>query len=181
MLRALLRPFRRWALLDPKRRSDLLGAAILEGAAAGAREWPRQVERAILRPALLEDERAWADRMCRQAYHAGSCALAIDELPEDVTTESPVAWMTMALRRGRDPGPQGPVTTIVATQRPQRIPVTIISEADHVFVFGLNHPTDRAFVRQILGRYDEPRVRYGFWYWTPELHDGAIECAPLSL
>lgn len=181
MLRALLTPFRRWALLDPKRRNDLLGAAIVEGAHQGAREWPRRHERAILRPALLEDEHAWCDALCRIAYHAGSCALAVDELPEDVSAERPVPWLTMCLRRGRDPGPQGPVTTIVATQRPQRIPVTILSEASHVLAFDLNMPADQGLVRRVIGRYERPRVEHGFWYWAPDLPDGAIECAPLSL
>ena len=181
MLRALLTPFRRWALLDPKRRNDLLGAAVVEGAHQGALEWPRRVDRAILRPALLEDEHAWCDSLCRLAYHAGSCALAVDELPEDVTAERPVQWLTMCLRRGRDPGPQGPVTTIVATQRPQRIPVTILSEASHVLVFDLNMPADRSLIRSVIGRYERPRVEHGFWYWAPDMPDGAIECAPLRV
>lgn len=181
MLRALLVPFRRWALLDPKRRADFAGAAIVEGAAQGAREWPRRHERAILRPGLLEDEAAWGDQLCRVAYYTGSCALALDELPAGVTSEKPSAWLNTCLSRGRDPGPQGPITTIVATQRPQTIPVRILSEADHVLAFDLNMPADRSHVRSIVGRYERPRVEHGFWYWRPDLPDGAIECAPLHL
>lgn len=181
MLRALLRPFIRWALVDPKRRADFAGAAILEGAHQAAREWPRHHERAIMRPALLEDEREWGDRLCRVAYYAGSCALALDELPAGVTREDPSVWLNTCLSRGRDPGPQGPVTTIVATQRPQTIPMRILSEADHVLVFDLNLPSDQALIRRVIGRYDRPRLRHGFWYWTPELEDGAVECAPLRL
>jgi len=181
MLRQLLVPFRRWGLLDPKRRADFGGAAIIDGADAGARQWPRDHERAILRPGLLEDEREWMDKLCRSAYYAGSCAIAADELAGIVTESQQSRWLNVCLQRGRDPGPQGPITTIVATQRPKRIPVTVLSEADHILAFDLNYPDDQRLVREVIGHYERPRIRHGFWYWAPDLPDGAIECAPLAL
>lgn len=180
MLRELLRPYRRVLMLDPKRRADYGGWAIVEGQHAGVRQWPRDHDRMIARPAMLEDERAWADALCRTAYYSGSCAVGVDETAGIATETKPLPHLEMLLRRGRDPGPQGPITTFVATQRPRRVPVSMISEADVALVFDLNMPADRGFVRDVIGAYERPSLPHGFWYWTPDL-EAAVECEPLEL
>lgn len=180
MLRELLTPYRRVIVLDPKRRADYGGWAIVEGAHAGGREWPRHHERIIARPLPMEDERAWADHLCRAAYYVGSCAVGLDETAGIATETSPLPHLELLLKRGRDPGPQGPITTYVATQRPRRVPVSLLSEADVALIFDLNMPADRDFIREVIGAYERPRIRHGFWYWTPDL-DAAIECEPLRL
>jgi len=143
-------------LLDPKRRADFGG-------------W-----------AILEPEREWMDGLCRLAYYAGSCVLAADELAGIATESRPLPWLNVCLTRGRDPGPQGPITTIVASQRPRRIPVSVISEADHVIAFDLNSPADRKFMAELIGAYERPRIEHGFWYWTPDM-EAAVECEPIVL
>lgn len=162
-------------MLDPKRRVDFGGWAVLEGVPAFRREWPRQHARAIARPALGEDERAWCDAICRIVYHTGGTALAADELPAGVTADRTVPWLDVCLARGRE----HLVTTYVATQRPSDIPMRIKSEAEHLFVFDLNLPGDRAAVASIIGPYTPARVKHGFVYWTP-LTD-ARECRPLDI
>lgn len=174
-------PYRRVLFLDPKRRNDFGGWAIAEGGRDAARDWPRHHERIIARPGLLELEPPWADELCRRAYYTGSCAVAVDEVAGLGTEARPLQWLDMLARRGRDPGPQGPITTYVGTQRPRRIPLALLSEADVLLVFDLNLEADRDHVRGIIGAYDRPRHPHGFWYWTPELPDGAVECAPLEL
>lgn len=173
-------PYRRVLFLDPKRHTDFGGWAIAEGARAAARDWPRHVDRVIARPGLLEPEPAWADELCRRAYYVGSCAVAVDEVAGLGTAAKPLPWLDVLSRRGRDPGPQGPITLFAGTQRPRHIPLTLLSEADVLLVFDLNLREDRDHIAGVIGDYGRPSIPHGFWYWTPTLGD-AIECAPVEL
>lgn len=146
----------------------------MEGEREGRRQWPAKVARAIVRPALLEDERAWADALCRHAYYVERCAVALDELPAGTDANRPLEWLGVLLRRGREAG----ITTYVATQRPLDIPLTILTEAEHVFVFDLNLEGDRRRVREVMGSYPPPARRHGFAYWRPDM-TAAIACDPL--
>lgn len=178
LLRSLVVPYRRVLFLDPKRRAEFGGWAIAEGGHAAARDWPRNTDRLIARPGPLEPEPAWADALCRRAYYAGSCAVALDEVAGVATATRPLPGLTLLSTRGRDPGPQGPITLYAATQRPRHIPLTLLSEADVLLVFDLNLQADRDHVAGVIGDYGRPSQRYGFWYWTPEL-ERAIECEPI--
>lgn len=176
LLRSLMSRYSTAVLLDPKRTADFGGWAHLEGARDFGRDWPRHHPRAIARPGLLEDERTWADAVCRRIYTVGRCAAGLDELPAGVSESRPLVWLDVLLKRGRELG----ITTYVATQRPRRIPLDVIAQAEHVFVFDLNNPSDVAFMADTLGAYDHPRTPHGFWYWRPGL-TGARECRPLIL
>lgn len=147
---------------------------MIEGEHDALRDWPRHHERAIVRPAVLEDEREWADRLCRHAYYVERCAVALDELPAGTDANRPLQWLGVLLRRGREAG----ITTYVATQRPMDIPLTILSEAEHVFVFDLNLEGDRRRIREVIGDYPEPAHRHGFAYWRPDLA-AAVACDPI--
>lgn len=159
--------------LDPKRRNDFGGWAVTEGARDVVRDWPRHTARVIARPALLEDERAWADALCRHAYYTERCTLALDELPEGVTANVKVPWLDVCLKRGREAA----ITTYVATQRPMDIPLSILSQAEHMFVFDLNVKGDRDRVQEVIGEYRPPTLEHGFVHWTPLT--GAVDCLPL--
>lgn len=163
-------------MLDPKRTADFGGWATLEGARELVRDWPRHTARAIARPGLLEDEREWADTVCRHAYRVTRCAVALDELPAGVSESRPLTWLDVLLKRGRELG----ITTLVATQRPRRVPLDVIAQAEHVFAFDLNQAADVRFMAETIGAYDHPRTRHGFWYWTPDM-PAAVECSPLRL
>lgn len=120
----------------------------------------------------------WLEACFRRAYQVGSTVLAVDELAGLADASNPPVWLDTVQQRGRDPGPQGPITTVIVSQRPRRIPVTVISEAEHVFVFGVSHPADRAFLADLLGGYWTPGHRHGFLYWRPDL-EGPVECDPV--
>lgn len=175
LLRAIMSRYSTAILLDPKRTADFGGWAHVEGAHALARDWPRHVARAIARPALLEDERAWADDVCRHVYRVTRCAAGLDELPAGVSESRPLVWLDVLLKRGRELG----ITTLVATQRPRRVPLDVIAQAQHVFAFDVNAPADVAYLRDTLGAYDHPRDPHGFWYWRPGL-TAAIECRAIG-
>lgn len=147
---------------------------MIEGRHDAIRDWPRHTERAIVRPGITEDEREWADALCRRAYYVERCAVALDELPAGTDANRPLMWLGVLLRRGREAG----ITTYVATQRPLDIPLTILSEAEHVFVFDLNLAGDRKRVAEVIGDYPSPVREHGFAYWTPRLVR-AIACDPI--
>lgn len=180
LLRALIAPYPRALALDPKRRLYLAGWEPLEGMTAAVRGWPTGWPRVIGRPAMLEDPREWLMACCRRAYQVGSCAVAVDELAGLAGANDPPSWLDMLLQRGRDPGPQGPITTIVASQRPRKIPVTVISEAEHVFCFDLSVPADRAYMGDIFGAWWSPGQRHGALYWRPDMAR-PVELEPISV
>ena len=142
--------------------------------------WPGGWPRVIGRPGLLDDAGAWLDTCCRRAYQVGSCVVAVDELAGVATASDPPPWLDVLQSRGRDPGPQGPITTVIATQRPRRIPMTVISEAEHVFAFDVSQPADRAYLADLFGGFWTPAHRHGSLYWRPDLA-GPVEVAPLRV
>lgn len=177
LLRQLMGRYPRAVLLDPKRTADFGGWAVIEGADELRRQWPRHVARAIVRPALLEDERAWADAVLRHAYTVTRCGVGLDEIPAGVTESKPLQWLHVILTRGRELG----ITTLVATQRPRRIPLPVLTEAEHVIAFDLIDTDDQDFMRRMIGAYDRPRRRHGFWYFDAGGLTPAGECAPLDI
>lgn len=174
LLRHLIRAYPRGLALDPKRRLYLPGWEPLEGATAAVTGWPTGWPRVIARPGLAEDTRAWLDAVCRRAYQVGSAVVAVDELAGIASAANPPVWLDVLQTRGRESA----LTTVIATQRPRRIPLTVISEAEHVFSFDVSHPTDRAFLADVFGDWWQPAHRHGSLYWRPDLA-GPIELAPL--
>lgn len=75
--------------------------------------------------------------------------------------------LTALINRGREPG----LSTMVATQRPSRIPMNILSESEHYYIFRLRLPQDRERVEDITGISveDQARLRkYEFFYCSEE-------------
>ena len=71
--------------------------------------------------------------------------------------------LTALINRGREPG----LSTMVATQRPSRIPMNILSESEHYYIFRLRLPQDRERVEDLTGisERDQLRLRkYEFFY-----------------
>lgn len=160
--------------LDPKRRLYVPGWEPLEGTKAIVRGWPTGWPRVIGRPGLLEDPTDWLNTCCRRAYQVENCVVAVDELAGIANASSPPVWLDVLQTRGRELG----ITTVICSQRPRRIPVTVLSEASHVFVFGLNTPADRDYVADTIGDYWAPTSKHGYLYWRPDMAS-PIECAPI--
>ena len=79
--------------------------------------------------------------------------------------------LTALINRGREPG----LSTMVATQRPSRIPMNILSESEHYYIFRLRLPQDRERVEDITGISVEDQARlskYEFFYCSEE--DGVL-------
>lgn len=176
LLRHLLGNYSRAVLVDPKGRATMPGWPIFYGSPAFLRAWP-DTPRAIVRPGAGEDRRSWLDRVAWHVYRHGETALGVDEVIGVVDANRRSAGLDAVLTQGRELG----ITALVCTQRPRGVPPTILSEADHLFVFALNRDDDRKAVAETCGPYPTPPSgSYRFAYWSPTL-DTPIECAPLPV
>ena len=115
--------------------------------------------------------------MCWHIYRYGETAVGVDEVVGVVNANKSAPGFDALLTQGRELG----ITALVCTQRPRGVPPTILSEADHLFVFALNRDDDRKAVAESCGPYPSPADgSHRFVYWAPAL-DRAIECAPLTV
>lgn len=76
--------------------------------------------------------------------------------------------LTALINRGREPG----LSTMVATQRPSRIPMNILSESEHYYIFHLRLPQDRERVEDLTGISveDQLRLRKHEFFYCNEDH-----------
>lgn len=174
MLRHLLRGYSRAVLVDPKGRAALDGWPVVYGIPAFLRAWPA-TPRVIVRPGAGEDRRAWLDRIAWHVYRHGETAFGADEVIGVVDANRRAPGFDALLTQGRELG----ITALICTQRPRGVPPTILSEADHLFVFALNREDDRRAVAETIGPYASPVAgTFRYVYWSPAV-DRPIECAPL--
>jgi len=171
-------------IVDPKARLTLTGWPVVVGGAAFGRAYPRQA-RLIWRPSPglptkaprgRPSQRTEFDAVCAAIFRTGETALYVDEVMilADANDQPPA--FNAILTMGRELG----IPTWCATQRPTRIPPTVISEAEHVIVFALHRAKDRETVADNIGAdVGIPRHRHGYLYWSPSL-TGPVECAPLE-
>jgi hypothetical protein len=161
-----------------------MGWAELDGAAAFRKAWPRDHERAIVRPGLGDQlsrrgERGWLDDVLQHVYLAAPVAVLVDELAGIVDENAPGRWLSVIRTRGRGRG----ITSLVASQRPARIPMVVKTELSHLFVFELLSPDDRDTVADLMGQarrdYRNPSRKHGYLYWSPGM-DGPLDCLPMA-
>jgi hypothetical protein len=78
---------------------------------------------------------------------------------------NPSFHLQACLSRGRERG----ISTVIATQRPKRIPILLLSESEHYYIFRLNMAEDCARVYEITG-IDPLAIRglrnYEFYYYN---------------
>ncbi|HEY7162860.1 MAG TPA: hypothetical protein VH815_16485 [Acidobacteriota bacterium] len=99
-------------------------------------------------------------------YDRRNTRLYIDEATEIVYTSfKPPEYLTACLNRGRERG----VSTLTATQRPSGVPMNILSESEHYYVFKLLLHQDKQRVEQITGITVEEQNDlndYEFYYFN---------------
>lgn len=86
------------------------------------------------------------NRICEILYNAGNFTLFVDEVSKVCTPSWIEPWHDEIMTRGRGRG----VGIVNLTQRPRRCHNTVISEAEHFFIFRLQLETDIAKVKEIL-------------------------------
>jgi hypothetical protein len=99
-------------------------------------------------------------------YERRNTRLYIDEATEiQYNGLKPPDYLTACLNRGRERG----VSTLTATQRPAGVPMNILSESEHYYVFKLNLHQDRQRVEQICGITIEQQIDlkdFEFYYFN---------------
>jgi hypothetical protein len=121
--------------------------------------------RLIYHPSVEEEhDRKAQDEFFRWVYHRKYTRLYVDEAYSLLGGSNPSHYLQACLSRGRERG----ISTMVATQRPSRIPLITLSEAEHYFVFRLHWPADRVRVEEITGInvMDIPDDNFDFVYWS---------------
>lgn len=101
----------------------------------------------------------------RWVYERENCTLYLDELYAVVPNAGAIpSWLQAVLTRGRSLR----IRTLMATQRPYRIPISCLSESEHRFTFRLHMVDDRRRMAELCGPevmqvLDNP---HAFWYQT---------------
>jgi len=105
------------------------------------------------------------DRLFAWIYERGRTRLYIDEATALAGGATPSRYLIACLNRGRERG----VSTLTATQRPARIPLNILSEAQHYYVFKVLMLTDQKRIEELTGIPIEEQAtlkRFEYFYWS---------------
>lgn len=107
-----------------------------------------KARRLVYRPDIHESaDAALQDEFFFWVYENKHRRVYVDEAYALLGGTRPSFYLQAILSRGRERG----VSAVISTQRPARIPVLLLSESEHFYVFRLNHPFDRARVYEITG------------------------------
>lgn len=87
------------------------------------------------------------DRFFEWVYHRRYTRLFIDEAGSLRGGTNPVYHLEAIMCRGRERG----ISTIIGTQRPARIPIILISEAEHFYIFRVKRIEDRQRIYEFTG------------------------------
>lgn len=105
-------------------------------------------ERIIYQPSIEEEnDYQTQDAFFNLIYQQKNRLLYVDEAYALLGDTRPSPYLKACLTRGRERG----ISTYVATQRPSGIPIILLSESEHYFIFRLNWPADRKRVAQVTG------------------------------
>jgi len=122
--------------------------------------------RLIFRPDIYESlDPKLQDEFFLWVYESKHRRVYIDEAYALLGGTNPSFHLQAILSRGRERG----ISAVVATQRPRRIPILLLSESEHFYVFRLNHSSDRAVVTEITGISVEEQAElrnYQFYYYN---------------
>jgi len=98
-------------------------------------------------PTLAEDERN-QEELFYWIYERKFTRFYIDEATSIIYNANKVPrYLQAVLNRGRERG----ISSLTATQRPTGVPLNILSESEHYYVFKLFLPQDRSRIESITG------------------------------
>lgn len=125
---------------------------------------PANPHAAIYRPTLDDMEKGCND-FFEYLFDRGDCYIYVDEAMRVTNGTRLGRGYATVLQLGRERG----IGCWSATQRPANIPLVIITEAEHFFVFRLRNPVDRHRMAEFTGQPeldDMPRDQHGYWYYS---------------
>lgn len=139
--------FRRWVVvLDGKGEIDWPGYKVITRVADLGKQDPQRFPRLIYRPDPDEWDQVTADTFFRWALRRGHTTVYVDEVLYAIEDGIPKGYVA-CLTRGRSKG----VEVWNAVQRPARVPLSILSETNHVYSFNLNWRDDRKRIEEVSG------------------------------
>lgn len=125
-----------------------------------------EARRIVYRPNYREAVDSVAqDRFFEWVYLRKHTRLFVDEAYAVTGGSNPSFHFQACLTRGRERG----ISTIVATQRPHRIPLVTLSEAEHYYIFRLQLLKDRQRVEELTGITSEAQTdleEFQFFYFN---------------
>lgn len=125
--------------------------------------------KAIFRPNIFSMDSEVYDNFFKWIYMRKNTAVGIDEVMSLYTNSTePLFWHKALMTRGRELG----INVFNCTQRPKTIPITLISECTHFFVFDLQIEADRKRMKEVVGNTEIMEMPtaiggdYSFWYYN---------------
>lgn len=118
----------------------------------------------IYRPRLEEMNEDFYNEFFKWCYLRRNTIVWVDEVMSICPGPSKIPFYYQGiLTRGRELG----VSVWSLTQRPKTIPLVIISESSHFFVFDLNMAEDRERLMEVTGcpQLGQKPGQYNFWYY----------------
>lgn len=164
------RPIKRLIVLDPK--------ATIPAEHWKLAPWDREARtllrngepiRALIRaPIGPGAEEEW-DRAYKAVLEAGNATIYVDEVYGVVETGRPSPYLTAIWTRGRELG----IGAFASSQRPAWVPIVMMSEAEHHFVFRLTVGDDRRRMAEFLGPKVMEVIRdtHGLFYARAEWNE----------
>lgn len=173
-----------WLFLDVKGgESDGLGVPVLEEIgqvknALFAEDPDERLSRFAFRPQRPDLDTL--DQVCQLCYERKGIHLVADELKTLYHGSSLTKHHNLIMTNGRSRG----VGMTATTQRPKRIPIESLSEAEHLFGFKLKIGDDRDRMAQIVGKKHADVLRkirpYQYLYDHDRLEEPQV-CEPLDI
>ena len=163
LARAILLQYRYVVVIDTKQEFDLPEAEIITDPRKLARLGKRHERPIVYRPADEFDTLDYHNQVLVWAFRRGNCTVYVDEVFDLMRGNTVAPALIKLLKQGRSKG----IRTIVSTQRPRSIPVSLLSESDHYYMFELLLADDRKRMAEVMGPavLGELPHPYDFWYY----------------
>ncbi|MHA2642967.1 MAG: hypothetical protein V2G41_10000 [bacterium JZ-2024 1] len=118
----------------------------------------------IIRPEVEELSPEKLDLIADWIYRRENCTYYIDEVFDCCVDNYSPVYLRRVLKQGRSKN----IRAIVTTQRPSRIPLDILSEAEHYFCFRLQLKDDRRRMSEFMGDavLVPPAREHSYYYYN---------------
>lgn len=179
LARAFTAGYSAQVVVDPKHEEQLARSIVTYSPRDFAQVYPQRSRRVIFRPDPEQLDFADVDEVIRRVLAYGRTVLVLHEVADFARA----AWILPAYRRAVVTGRSLEVPTWSCTQRPNTVHNTVLSEAEHFFLFDLQLEGDRDKMAGIAGPGALTRIvaPHAFGYYGPSTQGELVRCDPLEL
>jgi ABC-type dipeptide/oligopeptide/nickel transport system ATPase component len=144
---SLLTQFPYVVVIDEKGRFQLPWSRTAKTPAELFRQEIKPFEPQIYKPDLPHWQLEEYDKVFRWVFERQNTTLYVDEIGAAVNGPNSPPYYGGCITRGRELN----IRVISGTQRPSRIPINLLSEADHYVMYSLQWEDDRKRMAQLMG------------------------------